>query len=109
MKFVRQTIYAAQSEKFKARLDARRAILTFPQRAAEYKLNKYLMENYKLNLVQMCLKILANSKFSYTQDKELVITIIDKDLDIIAQLITYGNRELMGSKILRVALGRKEK
>ena len=104
MKFVKQTLYASQAEKYRARLFARRSILIFPQRSPEYQLNKYLLDTYKLNLVQMCLKILAHTKFYYNSDKELVVTIVNKELDEIAQLITYGNREIMGSKILKIAL-----
>jgi hypothetical protein len=42
---------------YKARIAAKRNILTFPQRAAEIALNEYLKLTYNVGLIPMCLKI----------------------------------------------------
>lgn len=86
------------------RIKAKRTILTFPQGPVEYKLNEYFKAEYKLTLIQMCLKIWAALKFLKNSKNEVIILLPDKDLQKIAHFITYGNREYRGSKILQEAV-----
>ena len=88
----------------RTRILVRRAILTFPQRAAEYKLNEYFKAEYDMTLLQMCLKIWAALKFLKNSKNEVVIILPDKELQKIAQFITFGNRDYRGSKILQSAI-----
>lgn len=84
--------------------NARRFILFYRFGANEVKLNNYLIEKYKMPLIQACLVILQKSTISTNLvDDELIITFKDKDIDKLATLITYGNGALQGSKILRYA------
>jgi hypothetical protein len=88
----------------KARRLTRQLILTLPYRAPEYKLDKYFRDNHNLTLCQVCLKIWNNLKYIPDIDNELVILLQDKELQKLAQFITFGNREFQGSKILQYAL-----
>jgi hypothetical protein len=54
--------------------------------------------------VQVCLKIWSKLKFLTNDDNELIILLPDKQLQELALFITYGNREIPGSKILQKAL-----
>jgi len=84
---------------------ARSFIIRYKTGPNEVALNKYFLENYKTNLKQMCLNIVANMTFSEVDGETLVI-INDKKLDKIASLITYGNSELPHSNILKYAFYR---
>jgi len=82
---------------------ARRTIILFPLKADEVKINNYLLNNYKITLKTLCLKILNNLQISNNSSGDLLIKIKNPDLDKLARLITYGNSELFGSKILKKA------
>ena len=42
------------------------------------------------------------------KDNTIIVKFITKKADLLAALITYGNRQVKGSKILSIAFGRKE-
>lgn len=92
--------------KMKIIANARRTIALFPVKTAELGLDSYLKSNYGLGLRQMCLKLVLSATYSSNGDGEIIITFIDKELDKIAALITYGNLELKGSDILKCAFCR---
>lgn len=88
---------------YKFRIKSRQIIITFPKRSAEYALDNYFIANYNKTLTQLCLQIWANIKFLTNSSGEIVLVLYDKDLCKLAQFITFGNREIRGSKILQEA------
>ena len=87
-----------------AKLYARSTIIRFPMGSAEVKLNEYFVKTMKKSFKQVCLLIWQNLQFSSISDTELLVTLKNKELIPLVQLITYGNRELRGSSILQIAL-----
>ncbi len=83
---------------------ARKYILFCRLDNEERKLDKYLAKNYKLNLKLACLKIINNIKFNTDNKHYIIITFNSRVDESIAKLITYGNSEFFGSKILIKAL-----
>ena len=80
-----------------------RTILLFPMHTAEKKLELYLRKNYGLSLKAVCIQLWAASKV-VTADSKIFKTIFtNKNLDSLAELITYGNSEVSGSNILKEA------
>jgi hypothetical protein len=43
------------------------------------------------------------------KDNTIIVKFISKKADLLAALITYGNRQVKGSEVLSIAFGRKEK
>lgn len=82
---------------------AKRALRYYPMMANEIALNKYLFEHYNITLKAACLQIIIKSCYSKSKDK-IIITMLDKKLDDIAHLITFGTGGLQGSKILQTIL-----
>lgn len=67
-------------------------------------LDEYLYKNYNYHLRPLCLKILKNINIFYSSFSEAVVTLSDNNLDSLSQLITFGNSEIKGSKILKDAV-----
>lgn len=88
-----------------AKAHARAFVLLSRKNAAEKTLDKYMTERFGAPLVPVCLKIIANATYSFDSDGDVVITIVDKKLDELASLITYGTGKVQGSNILRNAFG----
>ena len=84
-------------------LKARQRIKQYKVGANEVALNEYCIKNYKKSLVYMCLLILYKSKFYEGYDNEVIVKIPRRDLDQLAELITYGTGKLQGSGILQYA------
>ena len=85
--------------------DARRRIISYQQKTQEKLLDKYIRQNYKTSLIQMCLKIVSKANYLHDTNgtKEITITITDPNLDKIASLTTYGTGKIQGSNILKNA------
>ena len=88
------------------RIRAYNLILRFPKKATEKALDKYLKENYNTTLVQACFLLAKAAKITFDSETTYVVTFPTKKLDELASFITYGNRELLGSQILREAFSR---
>lgn len=88
------------------RVRAYNIILRFPKKATEKALDKYLKENYNLTLVQACFKLARAAKITFDSETTYLITFPTKKLDELASFITYGNREILGSQILREAFSK---
>ena len=68
-------------------------------------IDNYCRTNYKCSLKDMCWHILRYIKvLPAGTDNSYTIILPDKELDKIAHIITYGNGEFLGSKILQKAL-----
>jgi len=95
--------YNIELMKSSLNMTARKIILALPLVIDDVQMNNYLMTNYKLNLRQACLLILNDAQFSANPNNEIIITFKTKKYNDLASLITYGNSELQGSKILKKA------
>jgi hypothetical protein len=85
-------------------LNAYYIIRNYPMRAADITLDSYIQQQYDTSLKNMCIKLLLSLTFHKDNEGNLVLLFKDSKYDKIAQLITYGNGAIQGSKILRVAL-----
>ena len=108
MTFIAKNKYPEYSKniallKYRLMDKAKELILFFPMYSNELKLEKYLIKNYKTTLKYACLAILKAAKINSEGNSELIITFPDKRYDKLAALITYGNLEVQGSKILQLA------
>ena len=88
MQFVIKNIQAnLQAFKYQLIRNAHLIIISNRLTPGETKLNQHLKENYKL-------------------DNNVIVLFPNKDDDKLASLITYGNNEMKGSKLLKLALFR---
>lgn len=76
----------------------------YPLKASDKILNDYLQMTYKASLKNICIKLLLNISFLKDNEGNFVLLFKDPALDKLAQLITYGNGAIPGSKILQIAL-----
>ena len=85
-------------------LNAYMIIKNYPLNASEQLLNSYLEQQHKSSLKDLCIQLLLSTTY-YTNDKnDLVLLFKDPKYDKLAQLITYGNGAIPGSRILKIAL-----
>ena len=96
-------IYTADNIKVKIKNSARRYIALSPMKASELELNRYLIKTMSKSLKGACLDILYNSNISIDENKEIIITFKTKEIDQLAELITFGTGRVPGSKILMKA------
>lgn len=76
----------------------------YPMHAADLVLEQFLKQQYNASLKNLCIKLLLNLTFYKDESNNLVLMFKDPKLDRLAQLITYGNGAVPGSKILQIAL-----
>lgn len=79
-------------------------IQKYPLHASELALDNYIQQQHKTSLKNLCIKLLLNLTYYVDNDKNLVLLFKDPRYDKIAQLITYGNGAIPGSRILQIAL-----
>ena len=85
-------------------LNAYVIIKNYPMHASEIPLDQFIQQQYKVSLKNMCINLLLNTSFYEDANKDLILLFKDPKNDKIAQLITYGNGAIPGSKILQLAL-----
>ena len=85
-------------------LNAYYIIKNFPMHASDMLLDKYIQQQYSSSLKDMCIKLLLSLTFHIDDEGNLVLLFKDQKYDKIAQLITYGNGAIPGSRILKIAL-----
>lgn len=85
-------------------LNAYFIIKNYPMHASDIILDKFIQQQYKVTLKNMCIKLLLNLTFYKDNTGNLILMFKDPKYDIIARLITYGNGAIPGSKILQIAL-----
>jgi hypothetical protein len=85
-------------------LNAYFIIKNYPMHAADLLLDKYIQQQYNTTLKNMCIKLLLSLTFHKDDEGNLILLFKDPKHDRIAQLVTYGNGALLGSKILQIAL-----
>ena len=85
-------------------MDAYFLIKNYPIHASDLILDHYIQQQYNTSLKNMCIKLLLSLTFYKDNEGNLVLLFKDPRYDKIAQLITYGNGAIPGSKILKIAL-----
>jgi hypothetical protein len=85
-------------------LNAYFIIKNYPLHASDLALNQYIQQQYKSSLKDMCIKLLLSLTFYKDDNGDLILLFKDLKYDKIAQLITYGNGVIPGSRILQMAL-----
>lgn len=85
-------------------LDAYYLIKHYSLHASELALDRFIKQQYKVSLKDMCIKLLLSLTFHANKDGDLTLLFKDQKYDTIASLITYGNGAIPGSRILRIAL-----
>ena len=107
MQFVIKNIQAnLQAFKYQLIRNTHLIIISHRLTPGETKLNQYLRENYKLDLKSACIYLISKSKIYRDLDNNVIVLFPNKDDDKLASLITYGNNEMKGSKLLKLALFR---
>lgn len=89
--------------KVKVLTDAKSIILNHNIRVDEVKLNEFLKKEFNLNLISACMYLLSNCKIQQDKDSNIIVLFNTKKMDKLATLITYGNLEIKGSKLLKEA------
>lgn len=79
-------------------------IKNYPMHAADMLLDKYIQQQYKESLKNMCVKLLLNLTFYKDDSGNLIVMFKNPKHDAMARLITYGNGAIPGSKILQLAI-----
>ena len=79
-------------------------VSNFPLKASDKILDDHLQAKYNTSLKNICVKLLLNIKFFKNDEGDFVLLFQDSELDKLAQLITYGNGAIPGSRILQIAL-----
>lgn len=87
-----------------ALMNAYFVIKNYPLKASDIILNDYLLQQYKIDLKNLCVKLLLELHFYKDDDNNFILMFKDPKLDRLAQLITYGNGAIPGSRILQIAL-----
>ena len=85
-------------------LNAYMIIKNYPLNAAEQLLNRYLEQQYKASLKDLCIQLLLSTTYYTDDENNLIFLFKDPKYDKLAQLITYGNGAIPGSQILKKAL-----
>lgn len=111
------TIIVSTKDKYKyintvlIKYRARERILQSRLTGNDLIIDNFLKQKYNQSLKQLCLKIITNTKCYYSIDRqEIIIKILNKKLNDIADLIMFGNGTFVGSNILKLAFSyRKER
>ena len=83
-------------------------ITTFPMYADELNLNTFVNKEYHTSLKPLCRKLLTSLRYSEAGEHQIILSFKDEESETLANLITYGNGEVNGSNILKVAIGGKK-
>ena len=85
-------------------MDAYYIIQNYPLHASDLLLDKFIQQQYKVSLKDLCIKLLLNLTFYKDNDGNLIMMFKDPKFDNLASLVTYGNGVIPGSRILQIAL-----
>lgn len=85
-------------------LNAYFIVKNYPCHASDLILDRFIQQQYSTTLKNMCIKLLLSLTFYKDDSGNLVLMFKNPKYDQIAQLITYGNGAIPGSKILQIAL-----
>ena len=79
-------------------------VKNFPLKATDILLDNHLKAKYNIDLKKLCVKILLSLSYYCNEKNDIILLFKEKQYDNFAQLITYGNGAVPGSKILKYAL-----
>lgn len=97
--------YLSESQlKTNTLLNAYYIIKNYPIRASETALDNFIQAQYKTSLKDMCVKLLLELTHYKDDEGNLILMFKNQKYDAIAQLITYGNGAIPGSRILQIAI-----
>ena len=85
-------------------LDAYFIIQNYSLHASDLILDRFLQQQYKVSLKNLCIKLLLSLTFYEDDERNLILLFKDPKYDKLASLITYGNGAIPGSRILQTAL-----
>ena len=85
-------------------LNAYFIIQKYPLKTQDQLMDSYIQRQYETSLKNLCVKLLLDLTFYEDDSGNLVLLFKNPASDKLAQLITYGNGAVPGSKILQVAL-----
>ena len=85
-------------------LDAYYVIKNYSLHASDLLLDRFIQQQYKTSLKDMCIKLLLSLTFYKNDAGNLILMFKDPRYDKIASLITYVNGAIPGSRILQIAL-----
>ena len=85
-------------------LNAYFIIQKYTLRASDTLMDKYIQQQYKTSLKNLCIKLLLDLTFYEDDSGHLILLFKNPKNDALARLITYGNGSIPGSKILQIAL-----
>lgn len=93
------------SSNFKTRvmLNAYMVIKHYPINGAEALLDNYIKQTYDMSFKDFCLDLLLHMTFQLDKDNNVLVVFQDPAYDRRAQLVTFGNGVLSGSRILQKA------
>lgn len=86
--------------------NAKLKILNYKLAPSDKLLDNYLKTFHNVNLIEACIYLLSDCKIYRDKDNTLIVKFNTIKADKLAALITYGNRQVRGSKILSNAFGR---
>ena len=95
---------STQQLKANTLLDAYFMIKNYPMSASEKILDQYIQQQYKITLKNLCIKLLLDLTHYSVDERNLVLLFKHPENDKLAQLVTFGNGAIMGSRILKIAL-----
>lgn len=97
--------YLSSSQlKTNALMKAYFVISNFPLKASDKVLDDYIQQQHKISLKNLCIRLLLNLSFLKNDEGGYTLLFKDPELDKLAQLVTYGNGAIPGSRILQIAL-----
>mgnify|MGYP003312872951 CR=1 FL=1 len=85
-------------------LNAYFIIQKYSLKASDTIMDQYIQQQYKISLKDLCVKLLLDLTFYVDDTGNLVLLFKNPKSDSLAQLITYGNGAIPGSRILQTAL-----
>ena len=85
-------------------LNAYFIIKNYSIHATELVLDNYIKQQYKTSLKDLCIKLLLSLTFYKDTEGNFLLLFKNPEYDKLAQLITYGNGAIPGSRILQLAL-----
>jgi len=84
-----------------------RRIMSYPYKAEDMQLSKYLKKNFKLTLRSAALYVYRHIDYNINQDNDIVITTTNHKADKLARIINYGTITSGKSNILKYAFAKK--
>lgn len=87
-------------------LNAYFIIKNYPMHAADFALEQFIKQQYKVTLKDLCIKLLLSMTFYSNEDGDIILLFKDPKYDKLASLVTYGTGAIPGSKILQIAFNK---